>query len=180
MGLELYINSFIIILKKVKESQSQGAAPVARLSDIIEGFIKSMLEQSDEDILEIQRNELASHFGCAPSQINYVLMTRFTADKGYYIESRRGGGGSIRITRVSLDTNDYLNRLLSESIGQSVTQYNAEQYVDTLLEHELVTEREAALMKAVINDKSINTQFQDRDTIRASLLKAMLLVILNS
>lgn len=70
---------------------------MSRLSDIIEQFIKGLMEDASTDMLEIRRNELADHFNCAPSQINYVLATRFTIDKGYYIVSRRGGGGFIRI-----------------------------------------------------------------------------------
>lgn len=151
-----------------------------RLSDIIEEFIKNLFDESDDGMLEIKRNELASHFGCAPSQINYVLMTRFTADKGYYIESRRGGGGSIRITRVVLDSDDYLSRLILQKIGKTVTQGSAESYIDAFLDQDLITERESALMKAAVNDKSIGTQPQDRDAIRAGILKSMLLVLINS
>lgn len=150
-----------------------------RISDIIEEFIKQMLEESSEDILEIQRNELASRFGCVPSQINYVLMTRFTVDKGYYIESKRGGGGSIRITRVSLDTNDYLSNLISERIGSSITQNTAESYIDSFREQGLITHRESAFMKAAINDKTLLGQSQDRDALRANILKAMLLILIN-
>lgn len=72
---------------------------MARLSDIIEEFIKDMLDDAQDNELQIQRNELANKFSCAPSQINYVLTTRFTANKGYYIESRRGGGGCIVIKK---------------------------------------------------------------------------------
>ncbi len=68
---------------------------VARLSDIIEDFIKEMFQENNESELQIKRNELANYFSCAPSQINYVLTTRFTEDKGYYIESKRGGGGAL-------------------------------------------------------------------------------------
>jgi transcriptional regulator CtsR len=150
-----------------------------RLSDIIEEFIKRMFEESGDAILEIQRNELASHFGCAPSQINYVLMTRFNTDKGYYIESKRGGGGSIRITRVSLDSNDYLRHLLEERIGDTITQGTAQSIIDSFLENGLITERESVIMKSVVNDKAIGIQFQERDYIRAGLLKSMLLVLVN-
>ncbi|KPU42666.1 transcriptional regulator CtsR [Oxobacter pfennigii] len=151
---------------------------MARLSDIIEEFIKQLLNNSQDDILEIQRNELANKFSCAPSQINYVLMTRFTVDRGYYIESRRGGGGSIRITRVSLDNNAYFKDLISDRIGQSISQSSAESYIDAFLEQNLITPREAALMKAAVNDKAINIQSPDKDSIRASLLKSMLIVLL--
>ncbi|MEL7601687.1 MAG: CtsR family transcriptional regulator, partial [Bacillota bacterium] len=80
------------------------------LSDSIELFIKELLDQSDE--VSLQRNELAQHFNCAPSQINYVLATRFTPDKGYIIESRRGGGGYIRVLRLSVETSEHLFRLV--------------------------------------------------------------------
>lgn len=149
-----------------------------RLSDIIEEFIKQMLQESEGGILEIQRNELATHFGCAPSQINYVLMTRFSTDKGYYIESRRGGGGSIRITRVSFDGREYLGSLLSEKIGDSVNQRMAELYIDLFLEKDMITGREAAAMKAAVNDKTLNSPYQDRDYIRANILKSMLIVLI--
>lgn len=152
---------------------------MARMSDIIEAFIKGLFDKSDDDMLEIKRNELATHFGCAPSQINYVLMTRFTVDKGYYIESRRGGGGSIKITRVSMDENEYLNKLISESIGGSITQNTAESYIDSFLEHELITDREAAIMKAAVNDKTINSQTVEKDGIRANILKSILLVLID-
>ncbi|HBM80297.1 MAG: CtsR family transcriptional regulator [Clostridiales bacterium] len=150
-----------------------------RLSDLIEEFIKRMFEETDGDILEIQRNELANHFGCAPSQINYVLMTRFNTDRGYYIESKRGGGGSIRITRISLDGNDYLNKLISEKIGGEITQRAAESYIDAFLDHNLITEREASIMNAAINDKTINVQQEMRDSLRANILKSMLIVLLS-
>ncbi len=68
---------------------------MARLSDIIEDFIKEMFQENNESELQIKRNELANYFSCAPSQINYVLTTRFTEDKGYYIESKRGGGVAL-------------------------------------------------------------------------------------
>lgn len=151
---------------------------MARLSDIIEEFIKRLFEESDDGILEIQRNELASRFGCAPSQINYVLMTRFNVEKGYYIESRRGGGGSIRITRVRFDENEYLNRMISDKIGSSISQSLAESYIDAFLEHNFITEREADIMRAALNDKAISAQPGERDYIRASILKSMLIVLI--
>lgn len=153
---------------------------MARLSDIIEEFIKELMNQSDDDILEIQRNELASYFGCAPSQINYVLMTRFTVDRGYYIESKRGGGGSIRIMRVDLNTNDYLSQLIWEKIGDSLSQSSAESYIDAFLEQGLISKREAAIMKVAINDKTINIKAAQRDSVRANILKSMLIVLLDS
>ena len=87
-----------------------------RLSDTIEQFIKTMLTH-DENEIELKRNELAEYFNCAPSQINYVLATRFTPDHGYLIQSRRGGGGYIRIFRMQQDTSEQLVYLLEERVG---------------------------------------------------------------
>lgn len=149
------------------------------LSDIIEEFLKRLLEGTEDDMLEIQRNELAGRFGCAPSQINYVLMTRFTVDRGYYIESKRGGGGSIRITKVSLDGNEYIRSIICDRIGGAISQKSAESYIDAFLDQELIGRREAAIMKAAVNDKTINVQPQDKDMVRANILKAMLIVLVN-
>jgi transcriptional regulator CtsR len=150
-----------------------------RLSDIIEEFIKGLFTETDDGILEIQRNELATHFGCAPSQINYVLMTRFNTDRGYYIESRRGGGGSIRITRACFDGREYLNKLLSDKISTTLSQREAEAYIDTFFENELITKRESTVMKAAINDKALNIEPQARDYIRSGILKSMLIVLIS-
>ena len=152
---------------------------MAVLSDIIEDFIKEMLDESEKDFLEIQRNELANHFGCAPSQINYVLTTRFTVDKGYHIVSRRGGGGSIKITKVSLDPDEYFIKLVFDKIGDTISQNSAESYIDCFLEHELVTNRESEIMKAAMNDKVLTIEPQDRDYIRANILKSMILMLVN-
>ena len=94
-----------------------------RLSDTIESFIKTMLTQEEPEV-ELKRNELAEYFGCAPSQINYVLATRFTIDDGYVIESRRGGGGYIRIVRVIQSGNKF-RYLLTERIGDSIGEVEA-------------------------------------------------------
>ena len=91
------------------------------LSNMIERFIKSMIEMAEDSTIEIQRNELAERFDCAPSQINYVLTTRFTPYKGYYIESRRGGGGYIKIIKVGIDENEDINTIIVDIIGESIT-----------------------------------------------------------
>ena len=89
-----------------------------RISDIIEDFIKEMLEDDDSAI--IQRNDLAEHFNCVPSQINYVISTRFTPIQGYYVESQRGGGGYIKIHRVNVTHSDYLMHIIN-NVGNSIT-----------------------------------------------------------
>ncbi|MDF2548844.1 CtsR family transcriptional regulator [Anaerosolibacter sp.] len=149
---------------------------MSRISNIIEIFIKELLDESNNLAVEIQRNELADYFNCAPSQINYVLMTRFTVDKGYLIESRRGGGGYIKIVKVNIDKNQYL-RMLMEDIGDVIGNMKAEAIIHRLLEKELISEREKRLMLAAISDRSINTPINLKDHIRANILKSMVATI---
>jgi transcriptional regulator CtsR len=150
---------------------------MARLSDMIEEFIKALLEESNGQ-LELQRNELADYFECAPSQINYVLATRFSLDRGYYIESRRGGGGYIRIIRLDMDNNDYIMYLLKERIGNRISQQAAEDIIHHMLDKGIITERESLIMKAAIQDKGIGIPTSLKDNVRASIMKAMLTTIL--
>lgn len=148
-----------------------------RLSDIIEQFIKEMIEDNNAREIQIQRNELANHFSCAPSQINYVLTTRFTTDKGYYIESKRGGGGCIIIKRVLLGENKPFMEVVNEKIGDSITYDSAIQIVDGLYESELITEREANLIKVTLNDRTLCSCSENKNKLRADILKSIFLVI---
>ena len=152
---------------------------MAILSDIIEAFIKSLLEENEGEKLQIQRNELASHFSCAPSQINYVLTTRFTIDKGYIIESRRGGGGYI-VIRQTKDSYEQIKDMINEKIGDSITYDCAISLIEALIDIEILKDREGQIVKTVINDRvlaSINTE--GRNKIRAELLKSMIMVVLS-
>jgi transcriptional regulator CtsR len=151
---------------------------VFRLSDIIEEFIKDLMEQEGTDMLEIQRNQLAEHFDCAPSQINYVLSTRFTIDKGYYVESRRGGGGYIRIRKFETSATPYLNRLINEYIGREISQFDANRVIRNLEDRGIISSRERAIMEAAVNDRSIIAFSPTKDMVRAGILKAMLTVLI--
>ena len=150
---------------------------MARLSDVIEEFIKSLLRKASGQ-LELQRNELADFFECAPSQINYVLATRFTLNHGYYIESRRGGGGYIRIVRLDVDRNDYLHYLLTEGIGNRISEQKAMQIIDRMKEQEYISEKAAYLLKAAISDKAIGIPANLKDNIRANILKSLITAIM--
>lgn len=150
---------------------------MARISDTIEEFLKMLLEESDGK-LEIQRNELADYFECAPSQINYVLATRFSLERGYYIESRRGGGGYIRIIYLDIDDDDYLYQLITGQIGDKLSESEAENIVDSLEERQIISAREAFIIKAGLQNKAIGIPASLRDNIRASILKSMLTAIL--
>lgn len=151
---------------------------MARLSDLIEDFIKKMISEMDGTI-EIQRNELANQFNCVPSQINYVIDTRFTSERGYYVESRRGGGGHICIKRVNITLpSRYLMHIVT-SMGDSISQQSAEVFINNFVDYEIVIKNEGLLMKAATSDKVLGgIPLPDRDLLRASLLKNMLVSLI--
>jgi len=150
---------------------------MARISDSIEEFIKALIREAEGQI-ELQRNELADYFNCAPSQINYVLATRFNLERGYHIESRRGGGGYIRVTRIDVDKNDYLLHLVNSKIGKNLSQHTADAIIDRLKEQKIISEREAALMKSAVSDKAIAIPATLKDAIRAKVFKAMIVSLM--
>jgi len=147
-----------------------------RLSDSIEQFIKDMLTQEEQEI-ELKRNELAEYFGCAPSQINYVLATRFTPDHGYIIESRRGGGGYIRIFRMHQDTGKQLVYLVNERIGDSIDVHSANHLIQQLRERQIISSDEAALMAASVSPGALSLPLPEelKNALRAKILKSMLM-----
>jgi len=151
---------------------------LASLSDLIEQFIKDILDAAD-GVAVIQRNELASQFNCVPSQINYVLATRFTNENGYYVESRRGGGGKIIIKRINYDRpqNCYLHFL--SCIGDSISQKSADILINNMMDYDLINYREHLLMRAAVSDRSLSEVLpENRDKVRASMLKNIILSIM--
>ncbi|HZK26759.1 MAG TPA: CtsR family transcriptional regulator [Thermoclostridium sp.] len=148
---------------------------MARLSDLIESFLKEMMKDMDGSI-EIQRNELANQFNCVPSQINYVISTRFSTDKGYYVESRRGGGGYISIKRLNIESAcKYLMHIIS-SIGDKLSQHTCGIYIQNFIDYDLVNEKEAELMRAATSDKALAAVSPSiRDEVRMDILKNMLI-----
>ena len=151
---------------------------MARLSDIIEAFIKQLFNENRENVIFIQRNELADQFRCAPSQINYVLTTRFTHERGYLIESKRGGGGHIAIKQLEYDSSNERERLINQSIGDAMTYHNAYSLLNHLLESGVIQERECEIMKIAVNDRSL-TSTDNKNKVRADILKAMIMIILS-
>lgn len=143
-----------------------------RISDLIEDFIKDMLKTEDE--LEIQRNELAEHFNCVPSQINYVISTRFKPSQGYYVESRRGGGGHITIKKVNITQSNYLMHIIT-SIGDTLTSKEVDIFISNLLSDEIVTKKEAKLLKVATSDNVLNVPIDIKDNLRARIFKNMLI-----
>ena len=147
---------------------------MAVLSDAIEQFIKDMLG-AQQTVLELKRSELAGHFGCAPSQINYVLATRFSLDHGYIIESRRGGGGYIRILRMRERSPETLLSAIIERIGNSISEENATALIAHLMERNIITKKEALLMRAAVGRNALALPVSAKDVLRASVLSNMVI-----
>lgn len=153
--------------------QKEGDA-VRNISDVIEHYLKKIIAGNGQELIEVKRSELAEQFDCVPSQINYVISTRFTVEKGYMVESKRGGGGYIRIIRVKADNQLALYDQLIALVGDGISQTVATNMVGRLLEEEAITKREANLMESVIDREVIHIKLPFRDELRANILKAML------
>ena len=149
-----------------------------RLSDSIEQFIKELLNEESTEV-ELKRNELAEYFGCAPSQINYVLATRFSPDHGYLTESRRGGGGYIRIVRVVQARSQRLMYLVNDRIGDSLGEEECMRLISQLKEQRIVTADEAALMAGAVSTRALSVPVPDtlKNAMRAKMMKSMLMTI---
>ena len=144
------------------------------LSDTIESFIKTLMEDESAAI-ELRRNELAEHFQCAPSQINYVLATRFTPDHGYVIESRRGGGGYIRIVRIKSSSREELLQSVYQRIGVSISFQDALRIIDHLKMERIVSQDEAELMAAALSPQAVPLPLSMKDALCAGTLRSMVL-----
>jgi transcriptional regulator of stress and heat shock response len=174
---ELRRTIFLCIIN-VKDSQSQiGGGFVRNISDIIENYLKAVLEMSKEDIVEIKRSEIADKFECVPSQINYVINTRFTIERGYIVESKRGGGGYIRIIKVQTDDNAQLIDQLLALIQHRTPQVIAENIILRLVEETVITSREAKIMQSVLDRSILHIELPQRDELRSRMLRAMLMAI---
>lgn len=146
-----------------------------RMSDIIEEFIKDLLNEENEQI-EIQRNELAEQFNCVPSQINYVISTRFKPSQGYYVESRRGGGGHITIKKVNNNKSEYIMHIIN-NIGDEITSNEVDILISDFLSYNVINEQEAKLLKVATSDNVLSLTKEIKDIVRARILKNMLLNI---
>ncbi|ASA97268.1 MULTISPECIES: CtsR family transcriptional regulator [Anoxybacillus] len=144
------------------------------ISDVIEQYLKQVLNMSGKDIVEIKRSEIADKFQCVPSQINYVINTRFTLERGYIVESKRGGGGYIRIMKVkNQNTSQLIDHLLS-LVQERISQTNGEHIIQRLLDEKVISKREANMMLSIIDRTVLSLDLPHRDELRARILKAML------
>ena len=147
------------------------------LSQRIAEMLEEMLEESGGE-LSIVRNELASRLGCVPSQINYVITSRFTPERGYVVESRRGGGGYVRIRKVMMHRNEFLMHFY-QSIGTQINTETATFYLSALQEKEFITPREARLIATTLSDSALaKVNRTERGILRADLIKSVILQIL--
>ncbi|WP_445002338.1 CtsR family transcriptional regulator [Exiguobacterium alkaliphilum] len=146
------------------------------ISDVIEQYLKQVLKESQANTIEIKRQDIAKRFECVPSQINYVINTRFTVEKGYLVESKRGGGGYIRIRRVILhEKQDVLASLIDFLHNQpSLNEQVVENILIRLFEEGLMSEREVRLLFHILSDESLGLYTEDRHLIRRHQLLALM------
>ena len=142
-----------------------------RMSDLIEEFIKDLFDGNEE--IEIQRNELAEHFNCVPSQINYVISTRFKPSQGYYVESKRGGGGHIKIKKAN-SKSDYLMYII-KNIGKEITANEVDILISDFLSYGVIDQKEAKLLKVATSDNVLQLTKDIKDEVRARIFKNMLI-----
>ncbi len=145
-----------------------------RMSDLVANYIMRALDESDGNA-EIPRNVLAGELGCVPSQINYVITSRFTPEQGYIVESKRGGGGYIRITRVTTDRRSAIMHIVN-SIGDKLSSSSAAIMLRNMKDSGIISAYDSALMSAALSDKAYgDTPPQKRDSLRASIFKNLLI-----
>ena len=147
------------------------------LADQIAKIIEEMLEEGGGS-LELQRNEMAGRLGCVPSQISYVITSRFTPERGYIIESRRGGGGHIRIVRREMHRDQYLMHFF-HAIGERIEENEAQAYLRNLTDQGVITAREGAVIAAALSTAALqNVTPEGRATVRARIFRHILLTLM--
>ncbi len=148
------------------------------LVDVIEQYIKEEVNKCDNDILEVKRSDLAELFSCVPSQINYVISTRFAPEMGFYVETRRGGGGYIRIKKIPAYEDDIVNNIF-DKIGNKMSQRVVNVYLDALLDYNVIEKDTAKIIKVATSDKSLqNLSQEEKDITRASIFKNIILNVI--
>lgn len=146
-----------------------------KLSNVIEEWIKEMMSEQDGEV-ELKRNELANMFHCVPSQINYVISTRFSPERGYIVESQRGGGGYIKITQVLPQSGSELMHVVN-MIGSSLTYDDAKVLIRNCFDYDLINKKEARIILAALSKRSLPIKQPEQDIIRAGILKNILVAL---
>ena len=148
------------------------------LADIIAQMIEEMLNEGN-GTLELQRNEMANRIGCVPSQISYVISSRFTPERGYIIESRKGGGGCIRIVRKQMGKSEYLMHFFC-AIGDAIDEGEANAYLSNLADTGLISRESLSLARAALSNAALSTVNPSfRNTVRAGVFKQMILSMMS-
>lgn len=143
-----------------------------KLSDLIEEYINNIMLENE--VAQLNRNTLATMFNCVPSQINYVISTRFVPELGFYVESRRGGGGYIKISRVNSTKDEYISNVIKNA-GGKMSQNVVDIYLEDFMRYNILTEKEVLILKVILSDKSLNkVEKNTRDEVRADILKNVL------
>ena len=153
---------------------------MSSLTQVIEDYIFTLFDDSDKKEIILRRKELAEKFGCVPSQINYVLRSRFSPEQGFLIQSQRGGHGFIRIMQLSFGDCDEFAEHLEELVGSALSEQDARRLLVSLQERELITPRERLLVEVSLRNQEeqgrvlFDLPSYKRDTMRANLLKKIL------
>ena len=149
---------------------------MANVSDIIEEFILSTMGNSND--INLSRNELAGFFNCAPSQINYVLNTRFNLNRGYIIQSQRGGGGFIKIVKLKNFDNHYIYKIIDNVLSKEISYKDSLYLLEDLVEKEFIKPEEAKIISYALTDKALSNPIKIDGILRANILKSFLTNIL--
>lgn len=145
------------------------------LSDLIEEYILSLMSGIDDYSIKIKRNEVASKFNCVPSQINYVISTRFIPELGFYVESKRGGGGCIKISKINLNNNDYVQNIF-DKMRSKLSQKEVNIYIQNLLNYNIIDTKSAKLISVATSDKCLtNVNVLNKDKVRADIFKCLII-----
>ena len=146
------------------------------ISDLIASFLQESLDEAENGVLEVQRNDLAQRFNCVPSQINYVMSTRFSPERGYIVESRRGGNGYIRITRVRVDRQTLLMHVIN-SLGEEMDLPSARAILSNLVQSGALEESLGRALLAAVGDKALSAvPRENRNRVRADILRQVLIL----
>ncbi|MFD1395708.1 CtsR family transcriptional regulator [Kroppenstedtia eburnea] len=153
---------------------------MSSISDIIEEYLLNILKQTPSGTIQVKRSELAELFQCVPSQINYVISTRFTVEKGFIVESKRGGGGFIRIRKVRFSTRKAYFDVLLRMIGNRMTQQAAQDLITRLTDEGLMTEREGRMVGKLVSREVLDLPVSLRDALRARIMRNVVMTLFAS
>jgi transcriptional regulator CtsR len=147
---------------------------MSSLANKIQLYLNQLLDSSSKGYIEVQRNKLAERFLCVPSQINYVLTTRFTVEQGYMVETRQGGGGYLRIIKLPLIEEKEFIKFINSELRDNISEQIGEGLINRLYEEDFLTLREAILIRNIIRKETLGLSLSDSEAIRSRILKVML------